>query len=139
MTQETCPFCSRWNDEPELRIAELEHSYLMLNRDQYFTGYCFLFAKEHLTDFSHLARPVQHGIIDEMTTVAKVLQNLYAPDKINYELLGNMVPHIHWHIVPRFRSDRLWPRPIWSEAHPEKLLTREEYCSTVISIQQGLA
>lgn len=138
MTLEACPFCSRWESEPELRIHEFEYSYLMLNRDQFFTGYCFLFAKGHLIDFARLDKAVRYGMIDEMTRVANVLQTLFSPDKINYELLGNMVPHIHWHIVPRFTSDLLWPRPIWSEPHAEKILTPDEYSSRIISIQQGL-
>lgn len=138
MTKEICHFCHRWENEPELRIAEFEYSCLMLNRDQYFTGYCFLFAKEHLTDFARLDATLQHGMIDEMTRVANVLQTIFSPDKINYELLGNMVPHIHWHIVPRFITDQLWPRPIWSEPHAEKILTPDEYYSRITSIQQGL-
>ena len=50
----------------------------------------------------------------------------FRPDKVNYELLGNMVPHMHWHVVPRFRTDPLWPRPIWSEHHQEVILTAAE-------------
>jgi len=133
-----CPFCEKWNIEPELRIAEFEHSYLMLNRDQFFTGYCFLFAKSHLTDFASIDGVLQNGMINEMTRVALVLQAQFSPAKINYELLGNMAPHIHWHIVPRFTNDPLWPRPIWCEAHSEQLLSAEEYKSRILSIQQGL-
>ena len=49
--------------------------------------------------------------------VAAALHRAFNPTKINYELLGNMVPHMHWHVVPRFTTDPLWPRPIWSEPH----------------------
>ena len=35
------------------------------------------------------------------------------PDKINLASLGNMVPHLHWHVIPRFRDDRHFPEPIW--------------------------
>lgn len=139
MTQQLCPFCERWNHEPELRIAEFNYSYLCLNRDQFFPGYCFLFTKEHLTDFSCLDKAVQYGMIDEITTVSKALQNLFTPDKINYELLGNMVPHIHWHIVPRFKTDSLWPRPIWSETRQEKHLHPDEIESLINSIKQAVA
>jgi diadenosine tetraphosphate (Ap4A) HIT family hydrolase len=49
-----------------------------------------------------------------------------------------MVPHIHWHLVPRRRDDPLWPRPIWSEPHAEVLLTPAEYAGRVSAIGEAL-
>jgi diadenosine tetraphosphate (Ap4A) HIT family hydrolase len=63
----------------------------------------------------------------EVTAVAQALHTVFNPDKINYELLGNMAPHMHWHIVPRRSKDPLWPRPQWSEPHQEVVLKPEEY------------
>jgi diadenosine tetraphosphate (Ap4A) HIT family hydrolase len=57
---------------------------------------------------------------------------------MNYELLGNMVPHMHWHLVPRFREDPLWPRPIWSEPHEERHLSDEEYREAIALIRAAL-
>ena len=74
--------------------------------------------------------------MEEVTRTAAALARLFKPDKINYELLGNMVPHIHWHLVPRFSSEPLWPRPIWSEPHTEMILTSEEYCQRSNQIRQ---
>lgn len=118
--------CSRWDDDADLRITEFANSYLILNRDQFFPGYCLLFAKQHVTELFDLDRQVRQGMVEELTQVAEQLARLFKADKINYELLGNMVPHIHWHLVPRRQSDPLWPRPIWAEAHQELLLTDEE-------------
>lgn len=133
-----CPICTKWEDEPEQRIAELAHTYVSLNRDQFFTGYCFVYTKEHVTELFHLAPEVRNAVMDEVTAVAQALYNLYLPDKINYELLGNMAPHMHWHVVPRRRSDALWPRPHWSEPHQELILTNEEYAAEVIRIRRAL-
>jgi len=134
----SCLMCRRWNAEAELRIAEFTLSYLMLNRDQYFPGYCFLISKEHVTELFHLAPPVRQELIEEVNRVAAVLTGLFKPDKINYELLGNMVPHMHWHLVPRFIEDPLWPRPIWSEPHDELILAPEEYAERIAMIRQAL-
>ena len=41
-------------------------------------------------------------------------QSVLAPDKINLASLGNMVPHLHWHVIPRWRGDRHFPDPIWA-------------------------
>jgi diadenosine tetraphosphate (Ap4A) HIT family hydrolase len=130
--------CTRWEDEPDLRVAELERCYVHLNRDQFFPGYTFVFTKEHVTELFHLDRQVRTAVMEEVTVVAATLYKLFNPDKINYELLGNMVPHMHWHLVPRFRSDRLWPRPIWAEPHDELILTPAEYAERIALINRQL-
>jgi diadenosine tetraphosphate (Ap4A) HIT family hydrolase len=134
----TCSMCSRWDADSDLRIAELPHSYVILNRDQYFPGYTLLFTKDHATELFHLDRGLRAGLMEEVSAVAQALYSAYAPAKINYELLGNMVPHIHWHIVPRFSSEPLWPRPIWAEPHEELLLPPDEYRKRIETIRRLL-
>lgn len=134
----TCPMCTRWQDDVELRIAELEHCYVVLNRDQFFPGYTLVFAKEHVTELFHLDAQQRHGVMEEVSRVAAALDRAYRPTKMNYELLGNMVPHMHWHLVPRFAADPLWPRPIWSESHGEKRLTPEGYRRAIARIRAAL-
>lgn len=119
MDANVCQMCSRWDDDADLQIAELEHTRLILNRDQFFPGYCLLFTKLHATELFHLEPAVLNGLIAEVSHVAACLDHLFKPAKMNYELLGNMVPHIHWHLIPRFVDDPLWPRPVWSEPHDE--------------------
>lgn len=133
-----CPMCSRWDVDADLRIVELPHSYVILNRDQYFPGYTLLFTKNHATELFHLHRDLRAALMDEVSLVAEALYTAYSPSKINYELLGNMVPHIHWHVVPRFSSEQLWPRPIWAEPHEELLLPPDEYRQHIDTIRSHL-
>jgi diadenosine tetraphosphate (Ap4A) HIT family hydrolase len=133
-----CPMCRRWQDEPDLRVAEFEFCYAVLNRDQFFPGYTLVFSKQHVTELFHLDASVRHAVIDEVNRVAKALAGVFRPAKMNYELLGNMVPHMHWHLVPRFTDDALWPRPIWSESHQERLLASEEYAGRIKLIRKAL-
>ncbi|KAB0671457.1 HIT family protein [Oryzomonas sagensis] len=139
MTLSPCPMCSRWESDADLRIAELEHSYVILNRDQFFPGYTLLFSKTHVTELFHLDRRVRGELMEEISRVAEALFATFRPDKINYELLGNMVPHMHWHLVPRFASEPLWPRPIWAEPHDDVLLTPEAYRQAIERIREALA
>ncbi len=136
--QTGCPMCRRWEDDADLQITEFAHSYLILNRDQFFPGYCLLFAKTHETELFHLDQAVRQGMLEEITQVAAVLSRLFRADKINYELLGNMVPHIHWHLVPRQKTDPLWPQPIWAEPHQEQKLTPSGYRERCALIRQAL-
>jgi len=138
-TTPDCPICTKWEDDPDQRVIELPQTRVSLNRDQFFTGYCFVYAKEHVTELFHLDAAVRNAVMAEVSAVAQALYNVLAPDKINYELLGNMAPHMHWHIVPRFSSDALWPRPHWSEPHPELLLNPEEYRARAELIRLQLA
>ncbi|MBI5484392.1 MAG: HIT family protein [Deltaproteobacteria bacterium] len=138
MNNTDCPMCRRWEEDADLRIAELEHSYVILNRDQFFPGYTLLFTKNHATELFHLDRDVRNGLMEEVSRVAKVLFDVFSPAKINYELLGNMVPHMHWHIVPRFSSEPLWPRPIWAEPHNELFLPPHEYKFRINRIRDAL-
>lgn len=138
-TPPICSMCSKWDDEPELRIAELEFCRVMLNRDQFFPGYTFVFTKSHVTELFHLDRHTRGAVMEEVAEVAANLYNLFKPDKINYELIGNMVPHIHWHLVPRFRTDALWPRTVWAEPHEEQLLSPAEYAERIALIRGASA
>lgn len=133
-----CEMCRKWNDEPGLRIAELEQCYVLLNRDQFFPGYTFVVAKKHVTELFHLDREARQAVIEEVNLVAEALYKLFRADKINYELLGNMVPHMHWHLIPRYRDDTFWPKPVWSELHPEKYLTATEYDARRAQIREQL-
>ena len=133
-----CPMCRKWLDEPEMRVVELEFCRVILNRDQFFPGYCFVVTKEHHTELFHLEKALRTGIIEEVNLVAAALFRLFSPTKINYELLGNMVPHMHWHIVPRFSTDPVWPRPIWSEPHEAVALSAADYASRIASIKNAL-
>jgi diadenosine tetraphosphate (Ap4A) HIT family hydrolase len=50
-----------------------------------------------------------------------------------------MVPHMHWHLVPRFTDDPLWPRPIWSEPHETVALAPQLYFERTAAIRQLLS
>ena len=133
-----CPMCTRWQDEAPLRIAEMKHCLVMLNRDQFFPGYTLVFTREHVTELFHLDRAVRQEVMEEVNSVAAALHRVFQPTKMNYELLGNMVPHMHWHLVPRFNGDPLWPRPIWSEPHQDKTLSSQEYAERILLIKNAL-
>jgi diadenosine tetraphosphate (Ap4A) HIT family hydrolase len=133
-----CLMCRKWEEDAELRIVELDYCYVTLNRDQFFTGYVFVFAKAHVTELFHLNVETRQGIIEEVNAVAAALARVFQPTKLNYELLGNMVPHMHWHLVPRFAGGPLWPKPIWSEPHDELHLTAAEYVERIGRIRAAL-
>ena len=54
--------------------------------------------------------------MDVVFAVETALREVAQPDKINLASLGNLVPHVHWHVIPRWAADRCFPDPIWAPA-----------------------
>lgn len=73
-----------------------------------------------------LSSAEQQHLIHEIGRAAKALDVLYQPDKINTAALGNMVPQLHVHIFGRYKTDPVWPRPIWAVQREEIFYTETE-------------
>jgi diadenosine tetraphosphate (Ap4A) HIT family hydrolase len=68
-----------------------------------------------------LAAVERERLMQVVFATEAAVRALLKPDKINLASLGNMVPHLHWHVIPRFRNDRHFPNPIWGE--PQRVAT----------------
>ncbi len=123
----SCVFCRLLQDGFPLKICDLKVSVAALHRDQYFYGRCLLVLKWHEVELYNLSEDERAAFFEDMIVVARALKSALKPDKMNYAVLGNVVPHLHWHLIPRFKSDPLWGRPIWAEPHDEKVLSNAEY------------
>ncbi len=131
--------CGGLAEENPLTIQELTYSVARLNRDQYFRGYTFLVFKHHATELYQLKKRERDGFMTEMVKVADALARVFRPDKMNYELLGNKMPHLHWHLIPRYKSEPSWGEPVWSNEHFERRLSYKEYQKLIGQIQTNLS
>jgi diadenosine tetraphosphate (Ap4A) HIT family hydrolase len=116
-----CDICTRIEDcrggrQPGL-IAELDASFVVLGDSQQFEGYTLLLAKSPATELFDLPSPERAAFFEEVAQVAKAVARVTGAHKINYECLGNMVPHVHMHIFPRRLSDALPLAPVWGQMH----------------------
>lgn len=112
-----CLACRGGWPDPADRIADLGLSVAYLHDDQFFPGWTLLVLKRHATELYELARDERARLIDEVAAAAAALARAFAARKVNYGLLGNQLPHIHWHVVPR-RVDDPAPRDaVWGIAH----------------------
>jgi diadenosine tetraphosphate (Ap4A) HIT family hydrolase len=95
-------------------IADLSTSTLLLFRDQRFKGYCILsFAPRRATSLESLSDEEYQSFFLDLRTASRTIRKALNPDHMNYELLGNTDPHLHWHIIPRYKTDPRWGQPIW--------------------------
>lgn len=81
-----------------------------------FPGYCRVVWHAHVREFTDLSEPEQARLMRVVAAVEAVLRARLSPDKINLASLGNLVPHLHWHVIPRWRDDSHFPAPIWGES-----------------------
>src|SRR5207247_3922127 len=85
--------------------------------DQFFPGWTVLVLKRHAAEPWELERDERNALMDGVTQVARALATVYEAKKMNYELLGNQLAHIHWHLVPRRADDPVPRLPVWTHTH----------------------
>jgi diadenosine tetraphosphate (Ap4A) HIT family hydrolase len=111
-----CPFCRKLADPngwpAEDVVWRFPHSVAVLGPWQFYTGYCLLVSRGHATELSQLG-PQRAEFLDDMAALAEAIEACFRPHKLNYELLGNQVPHLHWHLFPRSADDPDRLRPVW--------------------------
>ncbi len=79
-----------------------------------YPGFCRVILARHAREMSDLDEAERSGLMAAVFAVEAVVRETMQADKMNLASLGNMVPHVHWHVVPRFRDDRHFPGPIWA-------------------------
>jgi diadenosine tetraphosphate (Ap4A) HIT family hydrolase len=107
-------------------IAELNSCYVILGDQQFYRGYCVLFAKIHATELYLMPAEAARALFDEMRLTAEAIATIVKPWKMNYECLGNLIPHVHWHLLPRYESDELRHGPVWLRPEAERKVTLDE-------------
>jgi diadenosine tetraphosphate (Ap4A) HIT family hydrolase len=82
--------------------------------DPYYPGFCRVILNRHVKEMADLPEHERQALMHVVFTLEQALTTLMRPDKINLASLGNLVPHVHWHVIPRFRDDAHFPQPIWA-------------------------
>jgi diadenosine tetraphosphate (Ap4A) HIT family hydrolase len=89
---------------------------VILVDDPAYPGFCRVIWHAHVKEMSDLAPADRMALNDAVWHVELALRAVMAPDKVNVASLGNVVPHLHWHVIPRFADDAHFPNPVWAAA-----------------------
>ena len=81
--------------------------------DERFPGYTRLIWKEHIAEVTDLSEQDRTLMWQALSLIEQTMRETMHPTKINLAQLGNMVPHLHWHIIPRYKNDTHFPESIW--------------------------
>lgn len=111
-----CPLCEApgglmvWQDA-EWRVIRVE--------DDDFPAFYRVVAAEHVREFSDLPAAARQRCMELVCAVERALLANLQPTKINLAALGNVVPHLHWHVIARFEWDSRFPDPVWAAPRRE--------------------
>lgn len=133
-----CRFCEGERPAADDRVGDLTATVAYLHDDQFFPGWVVLVLKRHATEVFELEPGEQVRMMDDVSRVAAALYDLFAARKINYACLGNQIPHIHWHIVPRLADDPAPLEPVWSVPHAPLRLDPAERAARIARLRQRL-
>ena len=84
--------------------------------DANYPGFCRVIWRDHVREMSDLARDDRLLLNDIVHEVEQAVREVMKPTKVNVASLGNVVPHLHWHVIPRYTDDAHFPAPVWAAA-----------------------
>lgn len=122
MLVENCPLCTAdggalvWRGD-KLRVIRAA--------EQGFPAFYRVVWNDHAAEFSDLSATDRIVCMDAVALVERVLREQLAPTKINLAALGNMVAHLHWHVIARYDWDSHFPASVWAAAQRERNEERE--------------
>ena len=119
MTDSACELCNAtggsllWQNDL-CRVVSVD--------DGDYPGFIRVIAKRHIREMTDLTDAERNALMGVVFAVEAAMRETMQPDKMNLASLGNMTPHVHWHVIPRFRDDRHFPGPVWSEPKREPVI-----------------
>ncbi|MFZ5555647.1 MAG: HIT family protein [Pseudomonadota bacterium] len=108
-----CELCDLPGGEPVWQAADFR---VVLVDDADYPGFCRVIWNAHVREMTDLAPGQRAALMAAVFAAEQAVREVLAPDKINLASLGNQTPHLHWHVIPRWTSDRHFPAPIWTPA-----------------------
>jgi diadenosine tetraphosphate (Ap4A) HIT family hydrolase len=96
-------------------VANDKFSVILANEANY-PGFARVIWNEHVREVSDLADADRLLLNDAVWKLEQAVREVMQPLKVNVASLGNVVPHLHWHVIPRYADDAHFPAPVWAQA-----------------------
>ena len=131
-----CPICQAENEEilwqsPNIRV-------IAVHDEANAPAFCRVIWQAHVAEMTDLPPENGRELMDVVYRVEAAMRQVLNPRKINLASLGNVVPHLHWHVVARFDDDACFPAPIWANAVREaRVALPEDWSNQVKRILQA--
>ena len=126
----TCPICTADNEDILLRTPNLR--VIAVHNEAGAPAFCRVIWNDHVSEMTDLSPAERNEIMEMVYQVESAMRQVFRPTKINLASLGNVVPHLHWHVIARFENDANFPAPIWAAPVREHGMTLPENWSEQI-------
>ena len=106
-----CMYCEENKDLHDIMdfIIKLQYSKVYLFKDQYYYGRCVVaYCGTHYDELFEIPEKERLGYMKEVSDVAQALKSITGADKINYAIYGDLVSHVHVHLVPKYKNGPEW-------------------------------
>lgn len=113
---DACQLCREAGGET---LWQDERCRLVLVADADYPGFCRVVWKRHVAEMTDLDAAERRHLMSVVFAAESALRAAARPHKVNLASLGNVVPHLHWHVIPRWRDDRHFPNPVWGKTERE--------------------
>jgi diadenosine tetraphosphate (Ap4A) HIT family hydrolase len=108
-----CPLCA---DDGGTLVARTREWRVVLAAEPDYPAFTRVIWNAHVAEMSDLDAATCAALMRVVLAVEQVQRAVLWPDKINLASFGNLVPHLHWHVIPRWHDDRHFPEPVWGRA-----------------------
>ena len=109
---DACPLCDAPGGEV---LWQNDFCRVVLADEPDYPGFLRVILNAHVKEMTDLPTTDQQTLLRVVLAGEAALREVMAPDKVNLASLGNVVPHLHWHVIPRFADDPHFPNPVWGE------------------------
>ena len=106
-----CELCAAKNEDVLVNTPKFR---VILVDDANYPGFCRVIWNAHVKEMTDLAIADRSALMQAVCKVEQAIRDVMQPHKINLASLGNMVPHLHWHVIPRYHDDAHFPNPVWA-------------------------
>ena len=107
------PACELCRDAGGEVLFQHDALRVVLVSDALYPGFCRVVWQAHVAEMTDLPPASRSLCMQVVCKVEQAMRAVLHPDKINLASLGNMTPHLHWHVIPRFADDAHFPQPVW--------------------------
>jgi len=114
-----------------IRVKSFPHSTLYLSKDQTHPGRCIIALNDHQTELFQLDETLRHHFMEDVSTCAHAISKAFSPEKINYAVYGDLVSHLHFHLVPKYKGGPDWGSAFTNQPDEPLILSSAEYQATI--------
>jgi len=111
--------CALCNPDPSVVLWGDDFCRVIWVDEPAYPGFCRVILNAHVREMTDLPLGDRQRLMAVVFAVETAVREVCQPDKINLASLGNLVPHVHWHVIPRWQDDRCFPDAIWAPARRE--------------------